>query len=192
MKNSGTERQLTTDEIHLAQSVFGEKIDYSKVRISNSRATSLAPQHGGCCLRNRIHISGSAYLEDYAGASKQAQGFFIHEMTHIWQYQNHPAQLGGKFLKDIMRYRFNYMAKAYNYSLAQDKDFSKYGHEEQACMVQDYFLLLQKAAPTRHCQNKNMALNEKMALYKKALSPHIPFPAYQSKPGPVTKNNRKP
>jgi hypothetical protein len=174
MQNTGKERCLTPGEIELARTVFGNNIDYAKTRISNRQLNKMAPKNGGCCFKNCINISGASYLEDYSKAAPPKQSFFIHEMTHIWQYQTNAFALARGFLKDMVRHGFNYMAKAYDYRLEASKIFSEYGPEQQAGMVQDYFLLL-NGYTTPRCQNENLSVSDKSALYRKILAPDFPI-----------------
>lgn len=190
MKNTGQERHLTSGEIDLARPVFGDGIDYAKVRIANRQINKMAPQNGGCCFKNCINISGNIYLADYSKAAPPQQSFFIHEITHIWQYQTNAMALAGKFLKDVLRHGFNYMAKAYDYELDATKTFNQYGPEQQASMVQDYFLL-KNGYDTKHCQNKDLNLSDKSELYQKILAPHFPM-ARQPQSGPASSRNIKP
>ena len=97
------ERALTPGEIELARSVFGDAIDYSRVRMIRRKwwplqpsNTAMAPigQHPFPPARRRL-VGG--FLE---GAAR-LQGFFIHEMTHVWQ-----AQKGGRFYLPLMRHPF--------------------------------------------------------------------------------------
>lgn len=57
------------------------------------------------------------------------QSWLIHELTHVWQYQQ-----GMNVIRNAV---FN---RRYQYILQQGKQFFEYGIEQQAQMVQDYFL----------------------------------------------------
>ena len=143
---AGKNRKLSGEEIELAKTVFGDAIDYEAVRISARRIKPFQPKNGGLCTGNTINISGSAYCQDYTTSDRTGlRAFFIHEMTHIWQYQNSPAYFGRKLLKELTKHHFNYMAKAYRYELVDGKPFDDYGLEQQACIVQDYFALKSNA-----------------------------------------------
>lgn len=169
-------RPLTAGEIKLARRIFGNSLDYDKIRIANRRIMKFQPEHGGLCTGNTINISGRAYADDYSQMqSFNLQSFFIHEMTHMWQFQKSPLYFGKKFMKEILSHRFNYMAKAYQYTLENGKSFDDYGLEQQACMVQDYFAwsINQGSGQSHKCQNKDLKTEERIVILKEILRPYF-------------------
>jgi hypothetical protein len=78
-----------------------------------------------------FHPEGGGWSEDFSEESLSMQGYFIHEMTHVWQ-----AQKGGRFYLPLMRHPFC----RYDYALAPGKPFSRYGIEQQAEIVRHRFL----------------------------------------------------
>ena len=130
----GGERPLTSGEVALARTMFGDAIDYSRVRIRRfkffpfqSRKVTMAP-------RGHIHFHplGNAYCEDFSRAPLSRQGLFIHEMTHVWQTQH----LGDWYLL-LHRHPFC----RYGYSLKPGLPLEGYGIEQQAEIVRHAFLL---------------------------------------------------
>ena len=126
-------RSLTQGEIALARSVFGEAIDYSRVRLHHRkwwplqlRGTAMAPMG-----EIYFHPVGGGWSEDFADEPLRRQAFFIHEMTHVWQ-----AQKGGRFYLPLMRHPFC----RYAYRLKSGKPFRRYGLEQQAELVANHFL----------------------------------------------------
>lgn len=124
-------RPLTPGEIALARSMFGDAIDYRGQRIARRkwaffqpRETVMAPL--GCI---HFHPRGSSYHDDFAAAPLAAQALFIHEMTHVWQYQR------GIFLP-LRRLPF----ARYGYAIELGKPFTRYGIEQQAEIVRHAFL----------------------------------------------------
>ena len=88
-----TARGLTSAEIEMARSVFGDAIDYAPVRIEQRkwaffqpRETVMAPT--GCI---HFHPKGTRYREDFACGNLDDQGLLIHELTHIWQSPERPV-----------------------------------------------------------------------------------------------------
>lgn len=125
-------RPLTTGEIALARSMFGDAIDYTRTRVANRkwiffqpRQVTMAPT--GCI---HFHPKGTHYREDFATASLDLQGLFIHELVHVWQYQQ------GIFLP-LRRHPFC----RYGYSLKPGWRLARYGLEQQAEIVRHVFLL---------------------------------------------------
>ena len=98
------------------------------------------------CLRNQditdakaffylFFMSNSGYFnikdwcENFADQPIHQQAWLIHELTHVWQIQ--------QGLAVVRKALFN---RQYRYALKQGKQFLSYGIEQQAQMVQDYFL----------------------------------------------------
>jgi hypothetical protein len=130
-------RPLSSGEIALARSVFGEAIDYAKVRVHERKYW---PFH----LRDWImaptgdlwlHPDGPLTGIDFAAAGIGLQGLFIHEMTHVWQHQ--------KGLRLLLR---RHPFCRYAYRIAPGKPFERYGIEQQAEIVRDAFLAGRGAA----------------------------------------------
>jgi hypothetical protein len=84
-----------------------------------------------------FHPVGGGWSEDFAREPLSRQGFFIHEMTHVWQ-----AQRGGRFYLPLMRHPFC----RYGYRLRPGKSFAAYGIEQQAEIVRHRFLADRGAA----------------------------------------------
>src|SRR3546814_18949288 len=89
-----TSRPLTSGERTLAASVFGDAIDYDRVRIHNRKWFWLQPRHVAMAPDGHIwfHPMGRLFREDFCRASLDMQGLFIHERTHVAQ-----SQLGGRY-----------------------------------------------------------------------------------------------
>lgn len=86
--NEGSQRLLTLGEIALAKSIFGNSIVYPRVWIHHAsyfpfklqgRNTAMSP-NGELYFRDW-------YCENFSIQSFQFQHLFIHEMSHVWQYQ---------------------------------------------------------------------------------------------------------
>lgn len=125
-------RPLTPGEIALARTMFGDAIDYARARVANRkwaffqpRKTAMAPT--GCI---HFHPGGDLYHDDFACADLSHQGLFIHEMTHVWQYQS------GIYLP-LRRHPFC----RYGYTIQPGRRFERYGLEQQAEIARHAFLL---------------------------------------------------
>jgi len=126
-------RGLTPREIELARSVFGDAIDYSKVRLFKGKWWPLHPRSAAMAPMGNIyfHPEGEVWSEDFSREPLGRQGFFIHEMTHVWQ-----SQKSGRFYLPLMRHPFC----RYSYELKPGKPFHRYGLEQQAEIVAHSFL----------------------------------------------------
>ena len=126
-------RSLTAGEIALARSVFGEAIDYDRVRLKHRKWWPFQPRGTAMAPMGHIHFhpAGGGWSEDFSLEPLRRQAFFIHEMTHVWQ-----AQKGGRFYLPLMRHPFC----RYSYRLTDGKPFRRYGLEQQAELVANRFL----------------------------------------------------
>ena len=126
-------RNLTPAEIELARSIFGNAIDYSKVHLFEGKWWPLHPRHVAMAPTGDIwfHPHGGGWSDDFSSEPLSRQGFFIHELTHVWQ-----AQKGGRFYLPLMRHPFC----RYDYELKAGKPFRRYGIEQQAEIVRHRFL----------------------------------------------------
>jgi hypothetical protein len=126
-------RSLTPGEIALARSVFGDSIDYSNVRMVSGKWWPFQPRNAAMapCGNIHFHPAGGLWSEDFSKEPLSLQGFWIHEMVHVWQ-----AQRWGRFYLPLMRQPF----ARYRYDLKPGKPFARYGLEQQAEMVRHRFL----------------------------------------------------
>lgn len=121
------ERGLTEGEIALIQSIFSDQIlGLDQIRIVAHRAIlrnyALSPN-------GHIYFNINNFETDFSMADLYVQSWFIHEMVHVWQLQ--------QGLHVVRQAIFN---RRYQYAFQTGKDFLSYGIEQQAQMVQDYFL----------------------------------------------------
>lgn len=121
-------RSLTAEEIALAKPIFDTSIDYERVRIHyGGPLTWIYP-----ALTTGNTIS---FPKGFDESSKKAQALILHEMTHVWQYQNHGIDY-------LPRALFEEIAEQNPYTVHYDvsKHLSDYDVEEQAEIVAEYFL----------------------------------------------------
>lgn len=126
-------RSLTTGEIALARSIFGDAIDYRRVRLFRRKWWPFHPRNAAMAPMGNIycHPEGDVWSDDFSTESLGRQGFFIHELTHVWQ-----THKGGLFYLPLMRHPFC----RYAYVLKPGKPFGRYGLEQQAEIVRHIFL----------------------------------------------------
>jgi hypothetical protein len=127
-------RGLTEGEIGLARSVFGDAIEYRRVRIVRRRWWPFQRRNIVMAPNGNIyfHPKGPLWSPDFGAAPLQRQALFVHEMTHVWQ-----AQQGGRFYLPLMRHPFC----RYGYELVPGRPFRRYGIEQQAEIARHVFLL---------------------------------------------------
>ena len=126
-------RSLTVGEIDMAQSIFGDAIDYPKVRLIEDKWWPFHPRGAAMAPTGDIwfHPNGGGWSDDFSKEPLNSQAFFMHELTHVWQ-----AQKRGRFYLPLMRHPFC----RYRYELEPGKQFRRYGLEQQAEIVRHRFL----------------------------------------------------
>ncbi len=175
--NTPIKRPLTEKEIKLAHSVFGHSIDYKAVSVSNGRYGFFHPKGKVMTPNGNLYMDDS-YSADYAQENSRSRGLFIHEMTHVWQFQNgilYPVIAATKLQ---LKHKFNYDA-AYSFHLDETKDLAQYGMEQQASIVQEYFLAKHEGVVSKsgRCTN-SCGGSEKIRLYEKVLEKFLKDPSY--------------
>jgi len=122
------ERPLLSTEKELARSVFGTAIDYDAVRVVTTPFVN-APT----TLGNYIRI-GSAGMPDWV---------LIHELAHIWQFQNK----GMSYISDSLHHQteawvtsgFRSRSGAYRVTIESGKSIHDYTAEQQAVIIETFF-----------------------------------------------------
>ncbi len=131
-------RPLTPDEIQMASLLFGDAIDYARVRIHARRYLPFQPKSCAMAPNGSIYFHASRCLTDFAAGDAHARHWFIHEMTHVWQHQlGYPVRLRG-----ALRLRLDY-----RYELAPGKSLADFNMEAQGDLLADYFALRHDGAP---------------------------------------------
>ncbi|CCW17818.1 probable vgr related protein [Sphingobium indicum BiD32] len=127
-------RYLTPDEVALARGVFGQAIDYDRVRVHARKWWPFQPRGMTMAPDGDLwfHPDGGLFCADFCESPLHIQGHFIHEMTHVWQ-----AQRSGRWWLPLMRHPFC----RYDYAIVPGKPFARYGIEQQAEIVRHAFLL---------------------------------------------------
>jgi hypothetical protein len=125
-------RAMTAREIALAQTIFGDAIDYSKVRIHRRKWWWFQPRKITMAPDGHLwfHPDSQLFCDDFCDRDLTLQGLFIHELVHVWQHQQ------GVFLP-LKRHPFC----RYDYSLKPGWTLQQYGIEQQAEIVRHIFLL---------------------------------------------------
>jgi len=125
---------LTAGEIALARGIFGDAIDYARVRLKRRKWFPLQPRHVIMAPHGHFHFHphSELYCDDFARADLSQQGLFIHEMVHVWQAQRH----GWWYLPLVRPF-----SRRYEYSLRPGWPLERYGIEQQGEIVRHAFLL---------------------------------------------------
>lgn len=128
-------RLLTVGEKALARSVFGDSLCLDEVHLKTAwwvlKNYAVSPN-------GNIYFHPTDWIADFSHASLSKQSWLIHELTHVWQLQRGLKVVRGAVIN-----------RRYDYVLVTGKSFFKYGIEQQARMVQDYFLHRQRGQDCR-------------------------------------------
>lgn len=123
-------RSLTGSEIELARSVFGKSIDLKDVELKTAwwvlKNYAVSPN-------GNIYFHPADWIEEFTQMPLGKQSWLIHELTHVWQLQQGLKVVRGALIN-----------RRYDYNLEIGKSFFDYGIEQQARMVQDYFIRRQR------------------------------------------------
>jgi hypothetical protein len=125
------ERALCEDEIIAARRVFGQRIDYTQVRVVNGRYGWLHHPRYVVCPNGRIywpHECGNLASGDQGRHLRR----FIHEMAHVLQHQHGVPVLRKGLLLHAARVLSLGRYDPYQYEYLEGKPFSRYNIEQQA------------------------------------------------------------
>ena len=125
-------RSLTPWERELVRSVYGDTINYRRVRIDN--LSIVGPRQYRFCYVSFYTINSWGDMSNH---------LLIHEMMHVWQYQN----LGAIYIPRALAAQHS--TDGYNYgglpaleaARAEGKGLDAFNLEQQAEIITDYYLL---------------------------------------------------
>ncbi|WP_367105211.1 PAAR domain-containing protein [uncultured Psychrobacter sp.] len=159
-------RDLTSGEIRMAESVFGDAINFggkgegNGVGIYDGKWKPFQPDNRAMAPNGHIYFPGTSYKEDFSNLGSKAlsnadRRTFIHEMTHVWQHQHGKAvKTRGAALGVLSSVGNPYIYKLY---ISGDKtnlrDLSDYGLEQQAAIVGDYYAIHENLGLTPYYTN---------------------------------------
>ncbi len=135
-------RPLTQEEMHLGKLIFGEKLNYRRVRIDNTAYIGPKQQRFAYVSFYTINFWGD-----------MSPSLFLHELTHVWQYE----KLGAAYIPLALQAQFS--EEGYNYKGAKNLQFcmqqqgklKDFNLEQQADIVADFYRL--KTGKTPHWGN---------------------------------------
>jgi hypothetical protein len=160
-------RLLTAGEIAMASLLFGDSIDYARVRVHNRPYLPFGLQPRNCAMtpNGSIYFHHSCFLPDYSDAALTARHWFIHEMVHVWQHQlGYPVRLRGALRLGL----------SYRYALREDARLADFNMEAQGELLADYFVLRHLGRPDAMSQRTHA---RDLALYEKVLRDFLRDPS---------------
>ena len=123
-------RPLYRWEVRLAREIFGNSINYRRIRVDSY--SLLGPRQKHFCYVSFYMINSWGPMENST---------FLHELTHIWQYE----KFGAVYMPRAIKAQLSH--KGYNYGgvatlrkyLKKGKDFLSFNLEQQGDIVSDYY-----------------------------------------------------
>lgn len=170
-------RHLTDAEIAMVRPLFKGSVDYATVLVIDDRFTPAQPDNTYMTPEGSIYAPGDLWRDDYAARTVDPglQAVFVHEIGHVWQYQNGMDMISEGLLA-FASAEGDY-EKAYPYTLAPDRDLLDYGMEQAASIFEDYFLIRNHGLPPRRLQNQ-VGEKHRDALYSTVLERFLADPRY--------------
>ncbi|WP_407353790.1 hypothetical protein [Luteimonas sp. R10] len=96
------------------------------------------PDDTAVAPNGQIYLPKPIYSDDFSSELLAEARLFIHEMTHVWQYQLGYAVRRTRAVRPNM---------SYDYVLDEEKRLCDYNMEAQGNILADYFLLEFRNAP---------------------------------------------
>ena len=149
----------------MASLLFGDAIDYRRVRIHGRRYMPFQPKN--CCMtpNGSMYFHRSCFLPDYTRADPGAIHWFMHEMAHVWQHQlGYPVRLRGAIRLGL----------PYAYTLREGATLADYNMEAQGDLLADYFVLKFLRKPGAMRQGR---YRDSLALYERVLASFLAEPS---------------
>lgn len=128
-------RPLTSREIQLLRPIYGDQVRYELVTME--RSPVIAVLAGAVTLQNAVHWNPRLYSEDFTREPVRITAVLVHEIMHVWQYQNlrhyHFLKAGAEHI--------HRWGRVYKYELDEHERLLDYHYEQQGQILQDYFHL---------------------------------------------------
>lgn len=141
-ESDGGARRLTSGEIALAKTAFGDEPPYDKVRLRRGAGVNAAAVIAFLLGNPAITLIRTIYFktpwhEDFSAADPKSKADLLHELTHVLQYERLGVLgFGLRYVRELAAHGFK-PARLYDYKAANTK-FPKATLEGQAQMVGDY------------------------------------------------------
>lgn len=119
-----TDRALSQQEIIELKSVFGKKVDYSKIVINTA---NLPPTMAAIVLGNHIVFREEYYVEDFS-KNYLRMARLVHEVGHVWANQTQGIQSSLIAASEHLRYGQQVYAHE---ALPENQLLSSFRYEQQ-------------------------------------------------------------
>lgn len=123
-------RKLSKEELAVGKRIFGNAIDFSRVRIDDTAKLGIETIAIAYVGFNTINFNNKIKKE-----------VFIHELVHIWQYQKYGSLYIGRAIKAQKSpegYDYGGIENLYNIMLKNGR-LMDFNFEQQAEIIEDYY-----------------------------------------------------
>jgi hypothetical protein len=131
-------RPLTPGEISLGRGIFGDAIDYERVRI-----VALPWGRTAFVIGSRVHFPHPP--ADFAAEALGPRGWFVHELVHVQQFQDGWLRTAWSWLVVVLTGGYGRGLPGYRYA-APFAAWGAYNLEQQAAMVEHAYVLRETGA----------------------------------------------
>ena len=168
MPGGSGSRPLTEAEIAYARKIYGDSIDYSKVRVTSDHWLSTgAPK----TLGNTMHMRsewGGANFDENGQLTDSGRELLMHEIGHVWQYQNGGAAYIGDSLWSQLKGFLGGGSRneAYDWrdAIAKGTAWEDFNPEQQAEAIETYHEILE-AEEGGYASSADLADKERLQPY---------------------------
>jgi hypothetical protein len=136
-------RVLTDGEKRLLRPIFGDTLDYDRQTVDRNDDNT-GGEYNSFTPGYFPNMSTHIWSFDYSLAPVTRAAVFVHEMVHVWQ-SGHGSHniLRGAYLW----IKYNDYEDAYKYNLDSSASFSYFNMEQQAAIIEDYYLVSKGLTP---------------------------------------------
>ncbi len=141
-------RALTTGERDVLVALFAGALDLDAIHVVQDKYVPFQGDDTYMTPENDMFAPGALYLEDFSlpEIEPYVASTLVHEMTHAWQHQSGMDLIAAGAIT-FAATGGDYQA-AYPYALDPAKDLTDYNVEQQASIIEDYYLLkVRQTAP---------------------------------------------
>lgn len=126
----------------MARPIFKDSIFYQEVEVYKCGAIPFQDEKTIMTPKNAMFCPTGVFQEDFSKSTDTDKEWFIHEMTHVWQYyRGYRRRLVAKgafygAVSNTISYDWVY---EYNYLKNKGKIFSEFNMEQQADIISHYY-----------------------------------------------------
>jgi hypothetical protein len=181
-------RNITAGERGFLRSIFEETLPYPSLQVDTNdgdwggHTNSITPQA-------IPYMSTTIWCADFSdpGVDVDDRSYFVHEFMHVWQYYHGVHKVYG-FITQALWHIRDY-ERAYPYDLSDSDDILDFNFEQQAAIIQDFYLINENRRTKSNIGriNSKEAYSPYVDQVRSAGGPTLPWGARQSWVGPNVK-----